>query len=223
LTCTEQLSVKAVLGGTFNPPHMGHINAALNAADALNIDQVHLMPCKIPPHKPVSVSEEHRVRMTELCCENNARLVPELIELSLPSPSYTVKTLRALKQQSKQSICFFIGADSLYNLDKWFEWEQLLKYCHLVVMRRDSESLTPNDAISAWLNEYSAKNAQIIHKQPFGSVILVDTPLYPVSSTDVRNVLRMGRRENNANTINVNEWVPRNVLDYIAANQLYIS
>jgi nicotinate-nucleotide adenylyltransferase len=223
LTCTDQLSVKAVLGGTFNPPHMGHINAALNAADALNIDQVHLMPCKIPPHKPVSVSEEHRVRMTELCCENNARLVPELIEFSLPSPSYTVKTLRALKQQSKQSICFFIGADSLYNLDKWFEWEQLLKYCHLVVMRRDSESFTPNDVISAWLNEYSAKNAQIIHERPSGSVILVDTPLYPVSSTDVRNVLRMGRRENNANTINVNEWVPRNVLDYIAANQLYIS
>ena len=59
------------------------------------------MPCKLAPHKSVGVSESHRVKMIELCAQNNDRLIPELIELTLPSPSYTVKTLRALKEKSE--------------------------------------------------------------------------------------------------------------------------
>ena len=130
--------MKAILGGTFNPPHKGHIGAALKAADEIGVNHVHLMPCKLAPHKSVGVSESHRVKMIELCAQNNDRLIPELIELTLPSPSYTVKSLRALKEKSDDTICFFIGADSLYNLDKWYEWEHLLDYCHLVVMRNTS-------------------------------------------------------------------------------------
>jgi len=221
--------VKAILGGTFNPPHKGHIGAALKAADEIGVDHVHLMPCKLAPHKSVGVSESHRVKMIELCAQNNDRLIPELIELTLPSPSYTVKTLRALKEKSDETICFFIGADSLYNLDKWYEWEHLLDYCHLVVMRRDDEQFSPPPAIQAWLDCHVTNDINVIHAKPAGHVVLTSTPLYSVSSTEIRDVLagaaapEKTETPNGSNARSSDLWLEESVLEYINEHQLYKS
>ena len=228
-TFTTRPTVKAILGGTFNPPHKGHIEAALSAADELGVHEVHLMPCKLAPHKAVGVSETHRVRMIELCAQTNDRLIPELIELTLPSPSYTVKTLRALKENSDDTICFFIGADSLYNLDKWYEWEHLLDYCHLVVMRRDDEKFSPPPAIQAWLDCHVANDKSVIHAKPAGHVVLTNTPLFSVSSTEIRDVLASAATSEKSGTPNSsnadlsNLWLEESVLDYINEHQLYKS
>ncbi|GFD84271.1 putative nicotinate-nucleotide adenylyltransferase [Alteromonas sp. KUL150] len=219
-------TVKAILGGTFNPPHKGHIFAALKAADEIGITHVHLMPCKLAPHKSVGVSETHRVKMIELCAQTNERLIPELIELSLPSPSYTVKTLRALKEKSADTICFFIGADSLYNLDKWYEWEHLLDYCHLVVMRRDDEIFSPPPAVQTWLDCHVTREKRVIHEKPAGHVLLIDTPLYSVSSTEIRDVLSGIAKPAKADVLNrssINGWLEEDVLKYINEHQLYKS
>ncbi len=221
--------MKAILGGTFNPPHKGHIGAALKAADEIGVDHVHLMPCKLAPHKSVGVSESHRVKMIELCAQNNDRLIPELIELTLPSPSYTVKTLRALKEKSDETICFFIGADSLYNLDKWYEWEHLLDYCHLVVMRRDDEQFSPPPAIQAWLDCHVTNDINVIHAKPAGHVVLTSTPLYSVSSTEIRDVLagaaapEKTETPNGSNARSSDLWLEESVLEYINEHQLYKS
>lgn len=224
---TEQMAVKAILGGTFNPPHQGHIGAALSAADKLGIQDVYLMPCKLPPHKSVDVTEAHRVNMIALCCDHNQRLKQELIELSLPSPSYTVKTLRELRKRNSDTICFFIGADSLYNLDKWYEWQQLLDYCHLVVMRRDDEFFSPPSSVSAWLNEHVATDSNVIYKLSHGKVLLVETPLFPISSTELRASLSSNASSDvqlrSDTNINVSNWVSNPVLEYIKENQLYKS
>jgi len=219
-------SLTAILGGTFNPPHQGHINAALSAADKIGIETVQLMPCKLPPHKQVSLSEAHRVNMIKLSCKQNSRLSPQLIELSLPSPSYTVKTLRALKQVTDDTICFFIGADSLYNLDQWYEWEQLLSYCHLIVMRRDNVDFTPGPTIERWLEENAISNPDELYTTPSGGVLLVDTPLFNVSSTDLRNILSARRHSNEDSGESsqiLAQWLPEGVIEYIEANQLYKS
>ena len=224
---TERMAIKAILGGTFNPPHLGHIGAALSAADLLGIQDVYLMPCKLPPHKSVEVEEAHRVNMIVLCCDHNQRLKQELIELSLPSPSYTVKTLRELRKRESDTICFFIGADSLYNLDKWYEWQHLLDYCHLVVMRRDDEVFSPPPTIKSWLDEHVTTDSNVISEISHGKVLLVETPLFPVSSTELRALLSSNvsndvqhRSDTNKNLSN---WVSNPVLEYIKENQLYKS
>ena len=225
-TFTTRPTVKAILGGTFNPPHKGHIEAALSAADELGVHEVHLMPCKLAPHKAVGVSETHRVRMIELCAQTNDRLIPELIELTLPSPSYTVKTLRALKENSDDTICFFIGADSLYNLDKWYEWEHLLDYCHLVVMRRDDEEFSPACAIQAWLDTHVSDVKNVIHTEPAGKVVLTNTPLYNVSSTEIREVLASATPADKGHVLEGSPaelWLENAVLEYINEHQLYKS
>ncbi|BFT30173.1 nicotinate-nucleotide adenylyltransferase [Alteromonas sp. D210916BOD_24] len=166
------------------------------------------------------MSEAHRVAMIELCCQENNRLHPELIELSLPAPSYTVKTLRAMRQQSQDTICFFIGADSLYNLDKWYEWEQLLDYCHLVVMRRDGETFSPPNAVKLWLEKHKAHDISVINARKNGAVLLIDTPLYSISSTEIRNAMT----QTSATDITTSsDWVPGSVLNYIKEHQLYKS
>ena len=225
-TFTTRPTVKAILGGTFNPPHKGHIEAALSAADELGVHEVHLMPCKLAPHKAVGVSETHRVRMIVLCAQTNDRLIPELIELTLPSPSYTVKTLRALKENSDDTICFFIGADSLYNLDKWYEWEHLLDYCHLVVMRRDDEEFSPACAIQAWLDTHVSDDKNVIHTEPAGKVVLTNTPLYNVSSTEIREVLASATPADKGHVLEGSPaelWLENAVLEYINEHQLYKS
>jgi nicotinate-nucleotide adenylyltransferase len=167
--------------------------------------------------------------MIELCAQSNDRLIPELIELTLPSPSYTVKTLRALKEQNDDTICFFIGADSLYNLDKWYEWEKVLDYCHLVVMRRDEEAFSPPAAIQAWLDSYEANDKRVIHTKPAGQVVLTSTPLYSVSSTEIRNVLANAQSAINDSDLNresaapATSWLDERVLEYINEHQLYKS
>ena len=227
VSSTQHQSITAILGGTFNPPHQGHINAALSAADKIGINNVQLMPSKLPPHKQVDVSEVHRVNMIELSCQGNERLSPQLIELSLPSPSYTVKTLRALKQASNDTICFFIGADSLYNLDQWYEWEELLSYCHLIVMRRDSETFSPGPAITRWLGKNAITNKDELYTKPNGCVLLIDTPLFNVSSTALRDMLcKRSNPDKNSDESSadiLNQWLPSGVIEYIDANQLYKS
>ncbi len=217
------MALRVILGGTFNPPHYGHITPALYAADLLGVEHVDLMPCKLAPHKSVSVSETHRVNMIHRCCDTHSRLRAELIELSLPSPSYTVKTLRALNSKHDDTICFLIGADSLYNLDKWYEWESLLTYCHLIVMRRDSETFSPPPAIAKWLKRNAIQDIERLHQRKSGHVLLLNTPLKTISSTQLRNEIA----SENADTLDhtapdtIESWVPLKVIEYINDNQLY--
>ena len=210
------MAIQAILGGTFNPPHLGHIEPALHLLPQLKTNKLGLMPCKMAPHKMVSVNEKHRVNMVNLCCSLDNRLYPELIELSLPAPSYTVKTLRALKQRDNKTICFIIGADSLYNLASWFEWEHLLDYCHLIVMRRNSEEFLLPENLLEWLNHYKTDDYALLHKKPNGCIVLADTPLHPVSSTQLRQAIR-----DNEPTELIDRWLPSAVSDYIQQHQLY--
>jgi nicotinate-nucleotide adenylyltransferase len=210
--------MRALLGGTFNPPHFGHLKPALHAISVLNIEKLGLMPCKIAPHKPVFIDEKHRVNMVKLACEFDERLYPELIELALPSPSYTINTLKALHKSTDERIYFLIGADSLYNLTKWFEWNALLDYCHLVVMRRDGETFTPPDDIARWVTENKAKNVNELHTSSVGRVLLVNTPLHPISSTQLRALITDSDSIDTAA-----KWLPEPVATYINTHHLYKS
>jgi nicotinate-nucleotide adenylyltransferase len=212
------MALRAILGGTFNPPHYGHIKPSLSLLDAIGVSSLGLMPCKIAPHKKVAVNEQHRVNMVKLCCTEDPRLYLEPLELSLPGPSYTVRTLECLQQKHQDSICFFIGADSLYNIESWFEWERLLDYCHLVVMRRDGERFAPPSSIVAWLDANKTDDYSQLHDKQHGCVILADTPLHPVSSTDLRNAVAS---TSSTQAGLLKQWVPPKVIDYIDTHQLY--
>lgn len=173
------------------------------------------MPSKTPPHKHTDIAEYHRTAMVKLACQYNKKLYSELIELSLPSPSYTVKTLQVLKEQSDNTICFLIGADSLYNLTTWYAWDTLLDYCHLVVMRRGEQHYSPPDDILPWIEAHTTKDVSALHQRENGHVFLADTELVTISSTQIRTSVKQNHVDG------LEKWVFEPVLNYIQQHELY--
>jgi nicotinate-nucleotide adenylyltransferase len=149
----NKTTINAIFGGTFDPPHIGHILPLQETADILNLTEISLMPANIPALKKGISKGQHRVAMTRLLCAEDPRLKINLTEFSRESVSYTVDTLKHMKKtEPKQAIIFIVGLDSLLSLHKWHEWDQLFKYCHLVVMLRPPLSKTNSSITSVKTN-----------------------------------------------------------------------
>ena len=123
-----------VLGGTFNPVHVGHLRGALDCRDMLGLSAIRLIPAALPPLKATpGVSAAHRANMLDLAIIGTEGLSVDRRELDREGLSYTVDTLRELRQElgAEVAIVFIMGADSLQRLNRWHEWRVLLefKYC----------------------------------------------------------------------------------------------
>ncbi|CAB4931095.1 unannotated protein [freshwater metagenome] len=131
---------RGLLGGTFNPPHLGHLAIARSARDGLVLDRVDLVPVGTPPHKPLEGDPGAQVRL-ELCrlaTERDRALGVLDLEVLRPGPSYTVDTLRALHEQHPEDEwTFIVGADVAAGLHDWHEPEEVLRLARLAVADRD--------------------------------------------------------------------------------------
>lgn len=132
-----------VFGGTFDPPHLGHVSVARDAADALGLERVLWVPARVPPHKPgVPVtSAELRWEMVRAACSADPRFEAWDGELTRPGPSYTVDTLRELRARHPGAHLFLLmGADQARELDTWREPEEVARLATLALMDRDGAS-----------------------------------------------------------------------------------
>lgn len=140
MKASAQTKLRAIFGGTFDPPHLGHLQPLLWVLDTLQMDSCELIPSHIPVHKQASASVEHRVKMTELFAQQDPRLIVNNIEILQNTPSYTINTLDILKKQYPQdALCFIMGLDAFLGLPSWFKPEKIIARCHIVVMMRDSK------------------------------------------------------------------------------------
>jgi nicotinate-nucleotide adenylyltransferase len=128
-----------ILGGTFNPPHLGHLVCAQEAHEQLGLDRVVLMPAGIPPHKAVAVDPgaEARHELCRLAIGGDGRFAVSRLELDRPGRSYTVDTLRALRDDSPQDdLTFIVGGDMARSLPTWREPAAVLELATLAVAER---------------------------------------------------------------------------------------
>ena len=191
------------MGGTFNPPHNGHVHAARQAAQALEFDCLLLIPDNLPPHKTLpkgSATGEQRLEMTR----RMAKLIPGAeasdMELQRGGRSYTAETLRRLTADNPGSTLYFImGTDMLLSFDRWREPENICHLAHLVVIARDECDRRAIARKASWLKQTWQAQVEI-----------VDCPALPVSSTEIR-----------ADRARCREMVPEKVFAYITAHQLY--
>ena len=192
----------AIFGGTFNPPHMGHIFMLKGIAELCEIEKILVMPAKLPPHKSGEiVSAEHRVNMCRLAFKNLPKTEISLEELYLEGKSYTVKTLEHLKKQGVLNPVLVIGADSLVNFFEWHRFKEILSMAELYVYIRKGIS---NKKI------LSAKEAL----EKLGAKITL-LNIYPpeISSTEIRNKIK--KSDYNGELLN------SSVLEYINKHALY--
>lgn len=187
-----------VMGGTFDPIHVGHVLLALWARERLSLDRVLFVPAADPPHKearPDLAPAADRWAMVERAIAGFPGFAASRLELDRPGKSYTVETLRTLRTEYPDSRLYLvIGEDNVAQLPTWHDPRTILELCTVVAGTRASAGL--------------AGDAELARQ-----VILLDTPVFEVSSTEVRRRLAAGKP--------VRYLVPDAVLDYIAARGLY--
>lgn len=195
-----------VLGGTFDPIHLGHVAAADAAQQALSLDSIILVPSRIPPHRadPVTASADHRLAMAQLAADDRPGWSASRIELDREGPSYTYDTLVELGTSSTQ-LFFIIGADAFAEIASWSRYPAILTLANFVVVSRPGITLDSlrEKVPSAFTSQPSAKTR----------VILVEAHTPDISSTDIRRRVRAGQQ--------LSGYVPDRVADYIAAHHLY--
>jgi nicotinate-nucleotide adenylyltransferase len=194
-----------ILGGTFNPPHLGHLVCAQEAHVQLGLDRVLLMPAHVPPHKQIASDPGARCRreLCELAIGDDERFAVSDLELGRPGPSYTVDTLRVLHDHEPQDeLTFIVGGDMARSLPSWREPDAVLELARLAVAERTGAA---RDEIHRELAVLAAATPDRIH--------FFDMPRIDISSSLVRDRVAAGQP--------IRYLVPDAVAERIAADGLY--
>ncbi len=204
-----------VLGGTFDPVHIGHLRSALEVAEVLALDELRLMPNARPPHRDTpQVSAQDRLEMVRCAVEGVPTLSVDARELARDTPSYTIETLELMRAElaASDQLFLLLGWDAFCGLPSWHRWEELLQHCHILVLQRPDADVEPPDALRNLLAARSVSDPQAL-VGPAGQIAFVwQTPL-AVSATQIRQLLASGK--------SVRFLVPDAVLAYIDAHNLY--
>ncbi|NQZ24199.1 MAG: nicotinate-nucleotide adenylyltransferase [Colwellia sp.] len=207
--CADR-NIIAIMGGTFDPIHRGHIETAKETAKWLNVDQLTLLPAHIPPHKDsTTASALHREKMVELVCQQQPLFHLDNRELKRDSSSYTVTSLQEIKQeQPKSKIFFIIGMDSLLNFTTWHQWQTIISLCHLVVNVRPGYPLNQiNTATQELLNNHQINNINEIVQRDAGGIILHKNQSFDISSSEIRQQFYDGYLKENILTKTVHQYI----------------
>lgn len=192
-----------IFGGTFNPPHIGHLIMAETAADTLDLDEVQFVPAADPPHK-VGVpraSVEHRLAMVELAIAGNPRFRLSRVDVERPGPQYAADTVEIFQELYPDADLYYLmGSDSLRDILSWQDPERLVGNCYIVVMSRP---VVPPDM--------DMLNAELPLLRD--RLIAISSPEVDISSTNI--VARVRNRQS------IRYRVQPAVEEYIHANKLY--
>lgn len=190
-----------VFGGTFNPPHVGHVSAARSAVAALGLDKLFFVPTNIPPHKVLpegSASPSQRLEMAQIAASMVPMAEATDIEIKRSGASYTVDTLAEIKARYNDAeIWLIIGTDMLMSFDRWRSPDEIASLCRLAVLARDYGEA-----------EAIVKQAKHLKKLIGANVDIVNNRVVKGSSSDFRN----GEGEH---------LIPSEIKRYIRLNNLY--
>ncbi|SUC19869.1 nicotinic acid mononucleotide adenylyltransferase [Proteus mirabilis] len=167
----------ALYGGTFDPIHYGHLRPVEALSGLIGLKEVIWLPNNIPPHRPQpEASSQQRLAMVRLALQPFSAFKVDTRELEKPTPSYTIETLKAFRQEigEKQPLAFIIGQDSLLSIDTWHKWEELLDVCHLLVCaRRVTKPHLHHHKCKPGLNNIKPNSKQIFTVYPPGKFFLL--------------------------------------------------
>ncbi len=194
-----------IYGGTFSPPHNGHVAAAKAFMEQMWLDFLFVIPAAVPPHKAGEniVSAEHRFRMTQLAFQGVEGVYVSDLELRREGKSYTVDTLRELSGPEKR-LFLLCGTDMMLSMDTWHEPEELFRLCYPVYARREKDPLLDKQILQK-IAFYQEKYGKVVRK--------IQMEPLEISSTMVRKKIAAGEP--------VSSFIPPLVEQYIFDNHLY--
>ncbi|MBR1529483.1 MAG: nicotinate (nicotinamide) nucleotide adenylyltransferase [Oscillospiraceae bacterium] len=192
-----------LFGGSFNPPHLGHLHLAEILHDALCLDEVILIPAKKPPHKSDKdyAPAEDRFRMCQLTAESHDWLHTSNFELKQEQVSYTYYTAKYFTENNPEDKFFLlVGSDMLTSFTEWFRWQEILQMVSLACIAREQ-------------NEYEKLIPYAENLRQTGEILLVNAESFTVSSTKIRDMLRKNQ--------NCSCYLSEKIVKYIREKNLY--
>lgn len=207
--CIEELKKCksfAILGGTFDPIHLGHIKTAKSILALTSVEKILFIPLGNPPHKDENnvSSAYHRLNMLNLAVEGEKDFLISTMEIERNGKTYTIDTIKELKKLLGNAIKFFfiIGTDELLLINTWKNYEELLKICSFIAVKRPGyKDKLLEDAVAFLTKNYDA------------NIRIVEIPPVDVSSSEIRKNIKNG--------ISIKGLIDEKVLNYIKENNLY--
>jgi len=201
-----------VFGGTFDPVHYGHLRSALEVKELFGLDEVRLIPCKLPPHRDQpDATPTMRLDMLQIAIQDQSGLVVDARELNRDGPSYMVDTLQSLREDfPKHPLLLFIGSDAFEKLLSWHRWQELFDFAHVVVLIRPGYALANVDAffLARLVVNQSELSSNLEGRVFFQPVTQLD-----ISATAIREMI--------ARKQSPRFLLPDGVIKYIHQNRLY--
>jgi len=196
-----------ILGGSFNPIHIGHILMCRYTYEQLDLEKVYLMPNEKPPHKKGDQSmllADHRLNMCKIVQKNNDFIETISVEIGNNKTNYTVETMEHLleNQFKNYEIYFIVGADSILQIETWREYEKLFQLINFVcIMRPSYNEETVENKISSLEQQYNI------------TIERIEMPLIGLSSTNIRNRIMEKK--------SIKYMLDSDIIDYIHSNSLF--
>jgi len=204
-----------ILGGTFDPVHFGHLRPALDIQQALGLEEVRLVPCNIPPHRPQPVaSRAQRVAMLQAAASQHPVLRVDTREFDREGPSYTLDTLKSFREEMGETgLCLLLGLDAFISLPAWYHWRELIDFCHMVVMTRPGAEVPEEGELADFTSQHRVADAALLETGISGMLVFHPVTQLDISGTQVRKLLGKGQ--------DAGFLLPQGVLDIIRREKLY--
>jgi len=206
----------AIMGGTFDPIHIGHLRSALEARELLGCNELRFIPCHRPPHRATpSVTSLQRLRMIELAIADEPGFRVDAREIEREGPSYTIDTLAELRAEMgpRCALHLLMGMDAFVVLDTWRRWEELLDFANIVVMQRP-DSVFPQSGAVADLLRARRVGLNEVKVKTHGAIAVVQLTPLPISATEIRALISAQRSPR--------YLLPDAVWQFIRAQHLYV-
>ena len=198
-----------IFGGTFDPPHLGHISVCKAFLNTIELDALYVMPAYIPPHKTVisGVNADKRFKMSEIAFSSlSNKIIVSDIEFKREGKSYTAHTLKYFKENFKDiEIYFLCGTDMILTMDMWYCPEYIFENAKIVYARRENDS-DITQSIDLKCKIYKEKyNAEIIY---------LTTDVKEMSSSEIRKAISCGN--------DLSKYLSKEIIDFIKENKMYV-
>ena len=196
-----------IFGGTFDPPHIGHVNVCKRFAQSFDFDKLFVIPVSIPPHKAKKskTTAEQRLDMCSIAFSSvSSNVAISDVEIKREGKSYTADTIRYFIENGYDDIYFLCGTDMILTLDMWYKPEYIFENATIVYVRReDDEELSKEiaDKCNEYLKRFNAK------------IIKLDVEAIDISSTEVRNIVK--------NDGDLSKYLSEEIIDYVKKHNLY--
>lgn len=205
-----------ILSGTFDPIHLGHTHLANKMLQLCNLQKILLIPCSQSPLRTQPIAPPtDRLNMVKLAIANQTQLSIDAREINQDGISYTIETLKSLRQKNKTTpLALIMGTDVFNRFIEWHEWQKILELVHLLIAHRPGSWQITNPKAIELLRQWQITTPQELQKKIAGLIYLTNINPLPIAATKIRTLLK--------NRKDASSLVAPAIWQYLCKKQLYI-